>query len=235
MKTQTIPPSETIAFAKLKKDFERQISFAFREKPLSLHCYSLKNIKTSCIYSIAILLFSGTGSLWGSAGLIFMEEIWKDIQGYEGLYQVSNQARIRGLKSGKIKKQRIDIGYYRVMLSNNNVEKIFQVHRLVAFSFIPNPEQKEQINHINGIKLDNRIENIEWCTRSENAIHAHRIGLVNTAKGTRNSLAKLTDSNVIEIRKLFGIVSLREIGRRFNVSDHTIGMIKHGKTWRHIK
>lgn len=105
-----------------------------------------------------------------------MTEIWKDIQGYEGYYQVSTQGRVRNSRRGKIlgaSKQ--GSGYIQTMLSKNAVRSYPLVHRIVAQTFIPNPENKPQINHKNGDKTDNRVENLEWCTMSENLHHRHRV------------------------------------------------------------
>ena len=102
-----------------------------------------------------------------------MEEIWVDIKGYEGLYQVSNQGRVKRLyKNGKIRilKPSLDNnGYLYVTLSKNNKPKIFKLHRLIAINFIPNPENKPCIDHINTIRTDNRVENLRWVTKKENS------------------------------------------------------------------
>ena len=107
-------------------------------------------------------------------------EIWKDVEGYEGLYQVSNEGRVKALKKnvvGKgrnqyddehIIKQQTLRGYKRVGLSNNNDTKFKQVHRLVAEAFIDNPEGKQQVDHINCKRDDNRVENLRWTTPKEN-------------------------------------------------------------------
>lgn len=111
-----------------------------------------------------------------------MNEIWKDIKGYEGLYQASNLGRVRSKKT-ILKPYKNTFGYLIVYLSKNNIRKNCRVHRLVAKTFIPNPENKPQVNHINGIKTDNRVENLEWCTNGENEKHAYKLGLKTINKG----------------------------------------------------
>lgn len=102
-------------------------------------------------------------------------EEWRDVVGYEGLYQISSLGRIKRLVSPKCKKERLlaitkdlNHGYCRVMLSKENKARRFLIHRLLAEHFIPNPENKPCIDHINGIRDDNRLENLRWCTHLEN-------------------------------------------------------------------
>ena len=103
-----------------------------------------------------------------------MIEIWKDVAGYEGLYQVSNLGRVKRLKgkymkSDKLLKQvKLDSGYVAVCLCKHNKTKNFRVHRLVAEAFIPNPEEKPQVNHIDENKTNNVASNLEWMTAKEN-------------------------------------------------------------------
>lgn len=122
-------------------------------------------------------------------------EIWKDVLGFENIYQVSNKGRIKSLSRTTFKQRKIGLvsftvknhlliaalvqGYLKVTIGN----KLRSIHRLVLQSFVPNPENKPCVNHKNGIKTDNRIENLEWCSIKENNIHAYSIGLKNPSKG----------------------------------------------------
>lgn len=120
-----------------------------------------------------------------------MEEIWKDVIGYKGLYQVSNLGRVKSLdrwvksKHNSIKMLKskpmiisTDIhGYQYITLSKNGIRIKHKIHRLVAKSFIRNLKNKPEVNHKNGIKNDNRAENLEWATSSENQKHAYITGL----------------------------------------------------------
>ena len=110
-----------------------------------------------------------------------MEEIWKDIDYFNG-YRISNKGNVLGVFRNKLLKPMLNSkGYLMVRISNNRDGKFkgLLVHRIIATHFIPNPQNKPQVNHKNGIKTDNRIENLEWTSSSENMLHAWEFNLVN--------------------------------------------------------
>lgn len=146
------------------------------------------------------------------------KEIWKDVVGYEGLYQVSNFGNVRSVDrtykhykkgntflKGKNKSQSNSLGYLIVGLSKNGKPKNIKVHRLVALSFIENPESKPFVNHIDGVKTNNHVSNLEWATASENSSHAFSIGLHKGShyglKGSRNpnskKVSQYSENNVL--------------------------------------
>lgn len=175
-----------------------------------------------------------------------MMEIWKDIDGYEGAYQISNIGNVRSVSriikrsngrmftvEGRTLKQYTDnCGYKYVCLPDYNLKRKsrnFRVHRLVANAFIPNPSDKPQINHKDGIKNNNDVLNLEWCTNGENQKHAFKNGLNHHRRiaGKDNKLSKAIikcDLNGNEIEQ-FG--SITEASRKCGVSDtNIIGVAK---------
>ena len=169
-------------------------------------------------------------------------EIWKKINGHEDSFEVSNMGRIKSLRRPIISKcgiryvrERIRAlcfvnGYMACGLKKGELNSL--VHRLVAMAFIPNPENKPFVNHKNGIKTDNRVENLEWVTRQENEDHAYTTGLKNST-GSANTMAILNEAQVIEIRK-GADCGQQFLAGEYGVSVATISRILRRKTWKHI-
>lgn len=174
-------------------------------------------------------------------------EIWKDVVGYEGLYQVSNYGNIKCSAkidmSGHRRKEIIynftsnaSKGYFNISLRKNNFEKNAKVHRLVAQAFIPNIDNKPEVNHKNGIKTDNRIQNLEWATRQENATHASKNGLMHGVRGCQNKKSKLIESQIKEIRFLCkNKINYGTIAKQFGISRSNVCLISQHKRWSHIQ
>ena len=175
-------------------------------------------------------------------------EKWKDIDKYKGYYQISNEGRVRSLdrivnnrygrrvvKSRQMKVFKDSYGYNVVALCKNSKTEMVRTHRLVAIAFIPNPENKNCINHKNGIKEDNRISNLEWCTYKENNSHAITSGL-NNQKGERHNRASLKEDDIYEIREKYGKNgnTLRSLAIDYGVSFTTIHAVVSKRSWFHV-
>ncbi len=170
-----------------------------------------------------------------------IEEVWKDIPGYEGYYQVSNLGRVKSL-SRKFSPKEIILksvinrcGYEMVALQREHKSKSCTVHRLVAIAFLG--QSHLEVDHVNGIKTDNRLVNLEFVTPSENSKRTFLLGLRRSYKGVNNSSCKLDDKKILEIREIItshNRPSFAEIGRRYGVTDVLIGKIARRENWKHI-
>ena len=167
-------------------------------------------------------------------------EIWRDVINYEGFYQVSNFARVRSFHKNKIKilTPKPDMhGYFRVVLCKNGEKKNRLVHVLVAQAFIPNPEGKKQVNHISGDKSDNRAENLEWLTPSENIAHAFDMGL--RKSGCEHSRAKLLPEQIRDIRTNCvpgdSELGFKAFARKYNVTPRVIQLVYYRKSYINVE
>ncbi|MDB4302121.1 NUMOD4 domain-containing protein [bacterium] len=176
-------------------------------------------------------------------------EVWKDVEGYEGTYQVSNLGNVKSLDrnviykdgktvpyKGETKSKVIDkYGYEYVGLYLNQKHKQGMIHRLVAKAFIPNINNKPQINHIDGNKLNNKTENLEWVTNRENIDHAVKTGLLDKVTGENHYKSKLTNKDVLVIRKrVENGETYQTIANDYGVVKSTIGFLINGKTWSRV-
>lgn len=174
-------------------------------------------------------------------------EIWEKIEGYDGLFIVSNLGRvyhysypvnsrygkIRNVTAGFIKPIIGKRGYYVVNIHYKSKRKSFYIHRLLAEYFIPKIEGKYFVNHINGIKTDNSLTNLEWCTQKENDTHARKFGL-NKEIGETHHNTKFTKYDVIFIREQYDakdLYTVRRLANYFNCSISTIYKIGKRKQW----
>ena len=173
------------------------------------------------------------------------EELWKPIENYEGLYEVSNKGNVRSLdrdvqykktdftmkiKGVDLKPNVLKKGYLQVGLSKNGKRKSMLVHRLVMNAFNPTTDENLQINHIDGNKENNEVSNLEWVTAIENTNHAYDTGLRDDTIGNNR---KLTEDEVLEIIDLYetGNYTQKELGNKYNIGRNTVGEILLGKTW----
>lgn len=167
-------------------------------------------------------------------------ELWRPVIGYESLYEVSNLGKVKRLKQQNSSRNTRLLGptsdgrgYLLVTLYKDNTRTTIRVHRLVALAFLGKPSPpRDHVNHINSNRSDNRLENLEWVTRSENTKHSFAKGL-SCVKGELAPNAKLNWSQVHSIKNLLNEgLKGTEIAKQFNASTSTISDIKNGKIWK---
>lgn len=171
-------------------------------------------------------------------GIKSMEEIWKPVVGYEGLYEVSNEGRVKSIRKSKDKNRNITIQekivkpwglYKQVYLPVRNKD---YVHRLVAKAFIPNPENKPYVNHIDNNPGNNKVGNLEWCTQKENVAHSSK--QYRNHFGEKNGMRKLTNKNVEYIRNNSGKIKRKILSKMFKITLSNLSSIINRKSWKHI-
>lgn len=176
-----------------------------------------------------------------------MEEIWKDIDELHGHYQISNMGNTRRkerLRKGNApyyipaktaKQQNNGHGYLQLYVCVDRIRNMYYVHRLVAKYFLERVEGKNLINHKDSNRSNNNVNNLEWCTYSENALHASKFG--NAKKGELSHFSKLNTQKVLALRRLYKINPLfnkLKIAQKIGVSDSVIHAVIKRRTWKHI-
>jgi hypothetical protein len=169
-----------------------------------------------------------------------MKEIWKNIPGYEGLYQVSNLGNIKSLyRYQKILKPGIrKNGYLHITLCKNKQKKDELVHRIILKTF--DGESNLDCNHKNGIKTDNRLKNLEYCTRQENIKHSYNNKLQIPIVGENCSYSKLTEKQVKQVKWIFKNVKVKygywgKLAKLWGVHPNTLSSVRNNHSWRHIE
>lgn len=194
--------------------------------------------------SINLDLFDGKG-----------KEEWLPVNGYEGFYEVSNLGQVRNVKERRhtsigrvLKPLPTTNGYFRVCLNKDGERRYISVHRIVATTFLGVPDSELQVNHIDGVKSNNRIDNLEWVTSKQNHHHASMMGLKafgdrnpsrlypeKRKRGPDNHKTKLTEDKVIELRRLssegWGCARL---GRYFGITKQAARAVALRRNWKHI-
>jgi hypothetical protein len=177
---------------------------------------------------------------------------WRDVSGWIGFYQVSENGLVRSVARmaqrsdanpqpvfGKVMSTGIgSAGYPKVRLSRLGLRKMELVHRLVAEAFIPNPDGLPEVNHKNGDKTDCRVSNLEWASKSDNQLHAYRVLGIQHApgmKGEKNGNSRLSESSVRNLRRdrLDG-TSYAKLGKRYGIAPGSAYRICNGISWSHV-
>jgi len=168
-------------------------------------------------------------------------EEWRSILGWEGWYEVSNHGRVRRCRAAKatfagraLKPLVRRDGRCTVSFSGQGNQRTYQIAKLVIEAFVGPRPVGQEINHLDGNPGNNCLGNLEYCTRSENALHAYSLGLWQAKRGEDHGLAKLTNEQVIVIRACKGVVSQRLLAHAFNISRPVVKSVQSYRTWRHV-
>ena len=163
-----------------------------------------------------------------------IDEIWAPVEN-NNRYFISNLGNVKSfkrLKDGVVLKPGLNRGGYLHVV----IRKTTPIHRLVAQAFIPNPEGKTDVNHKDNNRLNNNVSNLEWCSRKENILWASKQGrlLGNRSRGEETNNSKLKTQDIIEIRKMHGVKTSKELASVYNVHISNIRYIINRKTWSHV-
>ncbi len=167
-------------------------------------------------------------------------EIWMPMNNYVGFIEISNFGRVKSFGRITDKNSKAYIrtpslsksGYYHLRIGFFKLYFDFFVHRIVAEHFIPNPENKPEVNHIDGNPLNNHVSNLEWVTRSENMLHAVKTGLKKIQTGVQCANSKLSERLVLEIFN--STLPVKELSKKYQVAQSSIYRIKSGRDWSHL-
>lgn len=157
-------------------------------------------------------------------------EIWKGIKGYKGLYKVSNTGKVLSIKRNLILVPCLNRNYLKVNLYDKGKRAPTSIHRIVALNFINNPKKYKQVNHKDGNKLNNNVENLEWCDAAFNSKHAAELGLY--ISGEKHPFSKFKNEDIRFIRTC-GIGNLK-LSKLFSVAEHTIFRIKNKQSYKNV-
>lgn len=161
-----------------------------------------------------------------------MDEIWKDVKGFEGLYKISSWGRVFSVRNNKLRSLKEDKdGYKTVGLYFKSKQTGKLVHRLVLDHFIERPTPAHECNHKDGDRGNNKLSNLEWVTRSENIRHSFENLGRNRRPGHKNPNSKLTPESVKTIRSMMGIKTQKQLAKEHMVSISQIARIQYGKAW----
>jgi hypothetical protein len=167
----------------------------------------------------------------------FLMEVWLDVKGYEGVYEVSNFGRVRRMPRGENPNPRLmrpgkgGSGYLGLVLSMNNIKKNHMVHRLVAFAFLGDPAEKNmQVAHADGNKLNNHVSNLRWASPRENNFDKYAHGTASFTNGKRRGI--LSDEDIVAIR--LDPRGYTAIGKQYRVTAGMIGSIKRKESYGYV-
>lgn len=159
---------------------------------------------------------------------------WYDFL-YSKDFRINKKGQLKNIKTGTIIKVHPDKdGYIRTNIWINGIRRNFKIHRMIAIHFIPNPENKPQVNHKDGNKANNSISNLEWCTAGENQRHAIKTGLKCGQPGILHHHRKINENTVYKMFKLAKTKSVTEIAKILNLKHGHVYLILRKKRWQHL-